>query len=102
RPGGAFIVRDHDVLDEDVRALVSLAHTVFNAGLGEPWEANRDELRHFGSVDFWVRELDAAGFDDSGHRVLQENDPTDNTLLCFVKRGSDVAVPSRQQSGASA
>ena len=30
-----------------MRALVSLAHTVFNAGLGVTWETNRAELRFF-------------------------------------------------------
>jgi FAD/FMN-containing dehydrogenase len=86
RPGGAFIVRDHDVRSDDMRALVALAHTVFNAGLGETWETNLAELRFFGSAKSWVERLDAAGFDDTGHRVLQDNDPTDNTLFCFVKR----------------
>lgn len=87
RPGGLFIVRDHDVANDDLRALVSLAHTVFNAGLGETWETNQAELRCFEAADTWVARLDAAGFDDSGQRVLQENDPTDNMLFCFVKRG---------------
>jgi FAD/FMN-containing dehydrogenase/SAM-dependent methyltransferase len=86
RDGGLFVVRDHDVRDADMRAMVSLAHTVFNAGLGETWETNRNELRLFAPVDEWVRRLAAAGFDDSGHRILQDNDPTDNTLLGFVKR----------------
>jgi len=92
RDGGAFVVRDHDVRDDDMRALVSLAHTVFNAGLGETWQTNRDELRLFASVDDWVRRLDAAGFDDTGCRILQDNDPTDNTLLLFVKRPAPTGV----------
>lgn len=86
RPGGAFIVRDHDVRSEDLRAIVSLAHTVFNAGLGESWETNLAELRFFEPAATWVQRLAEAGFDDTGHRVLQDNDPTDNTLFCFVKR----------------
>jgi SAM-dependent methyltransferase len=90
RPGGLFIVRDHDVRSDDLRALVSLAHTVFNAGLGETWEANRAELRYFEPASTWVERLAAAGFDDSGHRVLQANDPTDNTLFCFVRRSEAV------------
>ena len=88
RPGGVFIVRDHDVRNNDLRALVSLAHTVFNAGLGDSWETNLAELRFFESTKTWVERLNAAGFDDSGHRVLQENDPTDNTLFCFVRRAA--------------
>jgi len=91
RPGGVFIVRDHDVRDENLRAMVSLAHTVFNAGLAETWETNASELRFFEPVATWVRRLDEAGFDDSGHRILQDNDPTDNTLLCFVRRADGVA-----------
>jgi hypothetical protein len=87
RPGGVFIVRDHDVKSEKMRSMVYLAHAVFNAGLGETWQTNCAELRYFESVDTWVSRLDAAGFDDSGRRVLQKNDPTDNTLLAFVKRG---------------
>lgn len=86
RPGGAFIVRDHDVRSDELRVLVSLAHTVFNAGLGESWETNRAELRFFESAKTWVDRLQAQGFDDTGHRVLQDNDPTDNTLFCFVRR----------------
>jgi FAD/FMN-containing dehydrogenase/SAM-dependent methyltransferase len=94
RPGGKFIVRDHDVKTDDLRALVSLAHTVFNAGLGETWETNVAELRYFESVQTWVARLDEAGFDDSGHRILQDNDPTDNTLLCFIKRATATATGS--------
>ncbi|MDN8617047.1 FAD-binding protein [Variovorax ginsengisoli] len=87
RPGGVFIVRDHDVRSEELRVLVSLAHTVFNAGLGETWETNRAELRFFEPVATWVERLAQAGFKDSGARILQDNDPTDNVLLCFTKEG---------------
>ncbi|MEO8299670.1 MAG: FAD-binding protein [Burkholderiales bacterium] len=94
RPGGAFIVRDHDVRTPKLRALVSLAHTVFNAGLGETWETNVAELRFFEPATTWVQRLDAAGFDDSCHRLLQDNDPTDNTLFCFIKRAASAGVPA--------
>ena len=86
RPGGLFIVRDHDVTTPEMRALVSLAHTVFNVGLGETWETNQKELRYFESMQVWVSRLTAAGFADTGHRVLQDNDPTRNTLLAFTKQ----------------
>lgn len=91
RPGGAFVVRDHDVRDPGLGALVSLAHTVFNAGLGETWESNVAERRHFASGQHWVDRLREAGFEDSGHRVLQANDPTLNTLFCFLKPTGDAA-----------
>jgi len=41
--------------------------------------------RHFASAQDWVDRLREAGFEDSGHRVLQANDPTLNTLFCFLK-----------------
>ena len=63
-----------------------LAHTVFNAGLGVPWEDNRQERRHFAPIVDWSRRLTAAGFRDTGKRLLQAHDPTDNVLMAFVKQ----------------
>jgi len=85
RPDGLFVLRDHDVRTPEMHAFVSLAHTVFNAGLGVPWETNQQELRHFVSVEEWRKRLEACGFRDTGHRLLQANDPSDNTLMAFVK-----------------
>ena len=83
RPGGLLVLRDHDVADDDMRALVSLAHAVFNAGLGVPWETNAKELRHFRTVAEWVDILRRHGFEQVGPGLLQDHDPTLNTLLCF-------------------
>jgi SAM-dependent methyltransferase len=85
RPGGTFILRDHDVTSPEMHTFVSLAHTVFNAGLGVPWEVNRKELRYFTSVAEWSRRLSSAGFRDRGSRLLQQHDPSDNVLMAFVK-----------------
>jgi FAD/FMN-containing dehydrogenase/SAM-dependent methyltransferase len=85
RPGGRFVLRDHDVKTPAMQAFVSLAHTVFNAGLNLSWETNQAELRAFQSIEFWIQYLGARGLRDSGRRLLQAHDPTDNTLLGFVK-----------------
>ena len=66
-------------------SFVSLAHTVFNAGLGASWESNRRELRHFTSVEEWTRRLQAWGLVNSGKRLLQAFDPSDNVLMAFTK-----------------
>ncbi len=87
RPGGLFILRDHDVTTPELRTFVSLVHTVFNLGLGVPWETNFEEPRYFTSVDEWAQRLNAAGFNDTGARLLQDDDPTLNTLMSFTKRG---------------
>ena len=85
RRGGVFILRDHDVTTPATNAFVSLAHTVFNAGLGVAWDINQQELRYFVPLAEWVRRLEACGFRDAGARLLQAHDPSDNTLLAFVK-----------------
>jgi FAD/FMN-containing dehydrogenase/uncharacterized membrane protein YhaH (DUF805 family)/SAM-dependent methyltransferase len=87
RPGGTLVLRDHDVTSPAMDSFVALAHTVFNAGLGVPWEVNRQERRHFAPVATWVSRLQAAGFRDAGKRLLQAHDPSDNTLMAFVKGG---------------
>ncbi|MBI1396724.1 MAG: FAD-binding protein [Betaproteobacteria bacterium] len=88
RPGGVFVLRDHHVTTPQAYAFVSLAHAVFNAGLGVPWETNRDEPRYFASLTHWVHQLDAAGLRDTGQRLLQAHDPTENVLMAFTKGAS--------------
>lgn len=85
RPGGSLIVRDHDVTSEKMRIFVSLVHTVFNAGLHVSWEDNKNELRHFTSLDTLTSYLQERGFTYTGKKLLQKNDPSDNTLLEFIK-----------------
>jgi FAD/FMN-containing dehydrogenase/SAM-dependent methyltransferase len=85
RPGGLFILRDHDVTSAQMFRFVSLVHTVFNAGLQVPWETNQAELRYFVGIEDWVRRLAAVGFIDSGRRLRQAHDPSDNLLLAFTK-----------------
>jgi len=85
KPGGIFILRDHQVPTPEMNAFVSLAHTVFNAGLGAPWDVNAKEPRFFAPLDHWIAALAAVGLKDTGARLLQAHDPTDNTLMSFVK-----------------
>ncbi|MGB5965807.1 MAG: FAD-binding protein [Sulfurimonadaceae bacterium] len=85
KPGGKFILRDHDVTTANMDHFVSLVHTVFNLGLNESWEYNLEEFRNFQSIEMWCQHLAEFGFVDSRKRILQENDPSDNTLLLFTK-----------------
>jgi len=85
RPGGHFVLRDHDAGTEERRRFCALVHTVFNAGLGVPWETDREELRLFEGIDFWVDAVSRQGFRDTGRRLLQDHDPSLNTLLCFAR-----------------
>ncbi len=85
RPGGIFVLRDHDVIDHDRDVFVALAHDVFNAGLGMPWSYNAAELRHFQSIDAIETYLSARGFKPFGPRLAQAGDPTHNLLLAYQR-----------------
>jgi SAM-dependent methyltransferase len=85
RPGGLFVLRDHDVATPEMFRFVSLIHTIFNAGTGASWEENRSELRYFAPITDWVTRLKSAGLVDQGHRVLQPHDPSDNVLMAFSR-----------------
>ncbi|WP_218149099.1 class I SAM-dependent methyltransferase [Chitinophaga sp. YR573] len=85
RKGGLFIMRDHDVKTPEMATFVSLVHTVFNLGLKVTWETDQSEFKSFKSIDEWSKIISSYGFKDSGSRILQERDPSDNTLVSFTK-----------------
>jgi SAM-dependent methyltransferase len=85
KPGGLFILRDHDVESDDMFRFVGLIHTIFNAGTGVSWEQNRDELRYFVSIEEWVKRLAVFGLVDHGARLLQAHDPSNNVLMAFTR-----------------
>lgn len=85
RKGGMFIMRDHDVKTPEMATFVGLVHTVFNLGLKVSYETDNAEFVSFKPIDEWSKIITAHGFMDSGARVLQDKDPTDNTLVAFTK-----------------
>lgn len=85
RKGGLFIMRDHDVKTPEMATFVSLVHTVFNLGLNESWEKDSSEYKSFKSMDEWSEIICSYGFADSGARILQDKDPSENTLVSFTK-----------------
>lgn len=85
RPGGMFIIRDHDVKTPDMGTFISVVHTVFNLGLNVQWEVDNREFKSFKSINEWSSLISGFGFTDSGKRILQDYDPSNNTLLLFTK-----------------
>lgn len=85
RNGGLFILRDHDVKTDEMSCFVSLVHTVFNLGLGVDWNINSKEFKSFRSINEWVGIIENLGFTDLGKRILQDKDPSANTLVGFTK-----------------
>lgn len=85
RKGGMFIIRDHDVKTAEMATFVSVVHTVFNLGLNISWETDHAEFKSFKSFDEWSKLITSYDFKDTGARIIQDRDPSDNTLGCFVK-----------------
>ena len=85
RPGGKLLLREHDVVDPTMNAVVSLAHDVFNAGTGVSWEDNQKEIRKFRSVADWRTYLEQHGFKAASEPEAQAGDPTNNLLVAYAK-----------------
>ncbi len=85
RPGGALVVRDHDAHDERMWRMVALAHDVFNMGTKETWAYNSRERRYFYPLTTLHEMLTRLGFRTDGRRLLQDGDPTLNTLMLYTK-----------------
>ena len=85
RPGGMFVLRDYDVPSAEKRVFVSVTRAVVNAGTGMTWQDNIGEVRNFASLSYWSEYLESYGLKDTGMHMPQMDDPSDNTLMGFVK-----------------
>lgn len=86
KPSGHLILRDHNIENELMYTFVAIAHDIYNAWTGTSWEKNKQELRHFRSVADWKKKLQEFWFTHSGECLLQDNDPTNNTLMHFIRK----------------
>lgn len=109
RPGGLFIVREHDMEDIALRPILDCAHMVFNAETGVSPLAERTEIRGFRSIREWRTIIESFGFIDCRLYELQPHDCTEDVMMCFRKRGEYAmervlqmsALPPEQASAAS-
>jgi hypothetical protein len=51
-----------------------------------PWEKDHAEFKSFKSMDEWIRLAGEFGFKDSGKRLFQDKDPSDNALVRLIKQ----------------
>ena len=84
RPGGLFIVREHNASPELYPTLY-LAHSVFNAVTGRTLQEERTEIRAFRSIMEWRLIIEKAGFQDSFLYEIEKGDPTIDEMMCFIK-----------------
>ncbi len=87
RPGGMFILRDHDVITPDLMDLTHAAHSLYNVlMMGESCETENNEFRNFQTLSYWIELLERTGFIIGTERLVQPGDPTKNTLFASVKK----------------
>jgi SAM-dependent methyltransferase len=86
RPGGIFLLRDHDAKTLQALTMAHAAHSIYNViTANEPVKAEAAEYRNFQALQFWVNALESSGFKTGPERLLQAGDPTANTMLKFIK-----------------
>lgn len=85
KPNDKLILRDHDASDERMLRIVALAHDVFNLGTKETVEYNHKEEHYFYSLEFLGKIMNKFGFKSAGEKLLQDGDPTLNTLMVYTK-----------------
>jgi len=85
KPGGSFVLMDHDVTSKGLYSLVSVVHSVYNAAMGVSKAEEQAEVRNFQSLDYWKALLAKHGFRAVSAPQIREGDPTLNSLVRFIK-----------------
>jgi FAD/FMN-containing dehydrogenase len=89
KPGGHFLLVDHDCDNELTLSMAHMAHSIFNAVNGISVEEELNETRHFHAMSYWQGKLKEAGLagDIQGADVpmIREHDASRNRMVSFVK-----------------
>lgn len=92
RPGGVFLLRDHDCFDAATASRASAAHSVFNLiATGETLEAEQAEYRNFQNIHYWINAVVRHGFVVDARMFLQQGDPSRNAMIKFTKMAQNPA-----------
>jgi SAM-dependent methyltransferase len=101
KPGGKFLLVDHDITNDLVNHQAHLAHLIFNAVNAVNLQDELSEVRVFKSMPDWIDEMTKNGFQLGQHpdkELIRDNDPTRNRMLCFFKEIENQQNPMQGQS----
>lgn len=85
-PGGSFILMDHDAETPEHQNMLSVIHSIFNAGTGVSVEEETNEFRNFQSLAHWQSLIEKNGFIRDPHPPLvRKGDATLNSIVRFTK-----------------
>ncbi|MDA8773506.1 FAD-binding protein [Chlamydiia bacterium] len=84
--GGVFILREHDLGNDDHKT-ARVIHSIFNACTGVPFSEEQSEWRHFQSKQEWIKILNNKGLVHipNDQEIIRDGDPSANTFLKFIK-----------------
>lgn len=99
RPGGSFLLVDHNVTNAKENDMATMAHSIYNAVMGVSLEDEMNELRHFKSLQTWQDLLAKHGFEVkmASQPLMRAGDPTVNSMIRFVKKQA-VALVKEQDN----
>ena len=87
RPGGIFLLREHNAYTPELVSLAYAAHSVFNAIIPqETTAADVQEIRNFHALEYWKNTLEHHGFSIGSEELLQDYDTTLNTFIKCTKK----------------
>lgn len=97
RPGGNFMLVDHDVQSEKDCAMANMAHSVYNAVMGVSLREEKNEIRNFHSLTHWKKLLEKYGFEKTvcDQIMVREGDPSKNTMMRFINHKSVANKPTQ-------
>jgi FAD/FMN-containing dehydrogenase/SAM-dependent methyltransferase len=99
RPGGIFILMDHDACTIELQNFVDVVHSIFNAATGVEPETNNQEIRNFHSLHHWITLLQSHGMIHYAHApLIRSGDSTLNSLIRFDKAFTEPAQQAISQS----
>lgn len=86
RPGGSFILMDHDAGTQKMQDLADVVHSIFNAATGVSPKENRQEIRNFQSLQYWIDRVESNQLAHYPHKpLIRDGDSTLNSLIRFDK-----------------
>lgn len=87
RPGGIFMLREHNAHSPELISLAYAAHSVYNAIIPEETvDSEMREIRNFQSLNYWKNLLESHGFIIGSEEYLQDGDSTLNTFIKCTKK----------------
>jgi hypothetical protein len=92
KPGGLFLLREHDAQSGRLHNLAAVVHSVFNAATGVSPQAEKSEVRNFRSLQYWITLLKPYGLHLASEPLKRAGDSSENYLLKFVKTNDPLTL----------